>query len=604
MMTKMRTMIPTIMVIVIVAFVATIFFAWGMDFSGARGSKQPIVAKVGNQVIPIDIFEREVGAERERQTEMAGGDLPQYQSRMLPRQVLETNISRILYREIFKQMKLAGSGEEVFQYIRNNPPQSIVESPMFQTDSVFDTTKFENWLNDPANLDVEGMRAFENQIRNFIVPMDQLKNLVEAANFVTRAEVQREYRQELQRSVFSYAMVNARSIPLDANAITPAMIDAYYKAHPDSFKTGDQAEIYVAKIAKTPTAQDDQEYQSELQDMKKRIESKETTFEEEAKISSDDKATAASGGELGLISKGSMDPEFEKVAFSLDTGVISDPVKTSLGYHLIQVQKKEGGKIQVRHILRKIRASAETLDSLEQKADSVRDAMASTGFLKVARGDASLQLDSLGPLPRDAMLNTIGAVQGLTHFAFTAAEGSITEKPLESEDGFYIASVKKRYKKGLMPATTAKNKIVIALRDSLQVARAGDRLKSLLANDAGKTPLAQLSKIDSAVTSGTTDTVTRMQYVPGFGKGNPAVTAAFVLPAGKKSEVINANGMVAVVEPVWRAPLDSIQWDSPTTSMIMQQISEQSKQLTFYDWYLDYKKSMKIEDNLGRYYPD
>lgn len=60
------------------------------------------------------------------------------------------------------------------------------------------------------------------------------------------------------------------------------------------------------------------------------------SFTNLAKELSIDKASGKRGGDLGFFRKGMMVKQFEDVAFRLEKGQISEPVKTEFGYHIIK----------------------------------------------------------------------------------------------------------------------------------------------------------------------------------------------------------------------------------------------------------------------------
>lgn len=74
-------------------------------------------------------------------------------------------------------------------------------------------------------------------------------------------------------------------------------------------------------------------------------------FATAARRFSDDPATREQGGELGWFRRGSMVREFERIAFRLRPGQISNLVRTPFGFHIIQVQRVEPAEVQARHIL-------------------------------------------------------------------------------------------------------------------------------------------------------------------------------------------------------------------------------------------------------------
>ena len=62
-------------------------------------------------------------------------------------------------------------------------------------------------------------------------------------------------------------------------------------------------------------------------------------FAELARSESSDTVSGANGGELGFFKRGQMTPSFEEAAFGLKIGEVSQPVKTAMGYDLIQVEE-------------------------------------------------------------------------------------------------------------------------------------------------------------------------------------------------------------------------------------------------------------------------
>jgi len=84
----------------------------------------------------------------------------------------------------------------------------------------------------------------------------------------------------------------------------------------------------------------------ETEDQAKKIEGdlkKGADFAELAKKESKDPG-ASDGGDLGFFTKDQMVPEFSAVAFALEPGKISDPVKTQFGWHIIKVEEKRTRK--------------------------------------------------------------------------------------------------------------------------------------------------------------------------------------------------------------------------------------------------------------------
>jgi peptidyl-prolyl cis-trans isomerase SurA len=99
-------------------------------------------------------------------------------------------------------------------------------------------------------------------------------------------------------------------------------------------------------------------------------------FATAARRFSQDPGSKEQGGSLNWFRRGVMVPEFEKVAFSLKPGVVSDPVESPFGYHIIQVERVQPGEVQARHILLVPELDSARVAQSRLLADSLRNALA------------------------------------------------------------------------------------------------------------------------------------------------------------------------------------------------------------------------------------
>jgi peptidyl-prolyl cis-trans isomerase SurA len=96
-------------------------------------------------------------------------------------------------------------------------------------------------------------------------------------------------------------------------------------------------QTHVRHILMQPNALiDDDEVTTRLETIKQRIESGES-FPDLAKATSDDKGSAAEGGDLGWRSPGQLIPTFENEMNRLEIGEISVPFRSQYGFHIVQV---------------------------------------------------------------------------------------------------------------------------------------------------------------------------------------------------------------------------------------------------------------------------
>jgi peptidyl-prolyl cis-trans isomerase SurA len=169
-----------------------------------------------------------------------------------------------------------------------------------------------------------------------------------------------------------------------------------------------------------------------------------------AKRFSADPGSRDRGGDLGWARRGVFVPEFDRVAFALKIGVISEPVETPFGYHLIQVMRTQPGEVQVRHILIAAEVSQADVDSAAAHAQQVyQAALAGAPFDSLQRQwhddteereAAAVPLEKLPEVYKRGIIGADSTARVLPPFALESPGGGrkyaivmVTERRAEGE---------------------------------------------------------------------------------------------------------------------------------------------------------------------------
>jgi len=124
-------------------------------------------------------------------------------------------------------------------------------------------------------------------------------------------------------------------------------------------------------------------------------------------------------------------PVFEEAAFNTPVGGISEPVRSSYGWHIIKTQDRREvdgrEEVSASHILIMIQASATTQQLMKTQTSKLFE-LAKQNGLVTAAGELGMKLEETGVFQaKDAMVPGVGRDAGLVKFAFDNPEGTLAE---------------------------------------------------------------------------------------------------------------------------------------------------------------------------------
>ena len=225
--------------------------------------------------------------------------------------------------------------------------------------------------------------TFENMVRNDLV-IQQLSQGISNSAFVTKPELDALLRLKLQKRDIGYTLI-PMTLYMKGVKIEDKAIEQYYKDNPDRFRIPERVSVNYLDLSVEGLAKDIHVSEDEVRERYKERASDFTTpeeihvrhilikvasdapqakvdaakkkaedilarihkgesFSELAKKYSQDPGSAKEGGDLGFFGRGVMDKNFEKAAFSLKVGQVSEPVRSTFGFHIIKLEGIRGGQ--------------------------------------------------------------------------------------------------------------------------------------------------------------------------------------------------------------------------------------------------------------------
>ncbi len=219
--------------------------------------------------------------------------------------------------------------------------------------------------------DEEVEADLDNRIRTYINQLGSQEALEEIAG-KTIYQIKDDARESVKEQKLAQAM--QRKI-VENVRITPIEVKAYFEKIPKDSLPFYESELEIGQIISYPKASRELEQYiaGEMNNYKKQIEMKVTTFEQLAKKVSEDPGSRDRGGQYQINrAEKTWDPVFMSTAFRLKEGEISSPVKSKFGFHIIQMVQRNGDDAIVRHILRIPPVTEEEISQARRKLDTVR----------------------------------------------------------------------------------------------------------------------------------------------------------------------------------------------------------------------------------------
>jgi peptidyl-prolyl cis-trans isomerase D len=494
---------------IVVGLIVISFSLFGIEsiLVGGGGNE---VAEVNGEPIQPQELQQALDTQKRRLIAMMGENLDPSlldDDRLGP-QALEALINRKLLMQSADEMGLTVSNSEIGTL--------VASMEQFQVDGVFSPEAYKSVL---AGAGYTPSYFKQSLYDDMLV--NQLRSGIAGSEFVTPGELEVNTRIISEQRNLRYFIIPAEQLSSPVH-FTDTQIQAYYDAHQDNFRTPESVDVDYLELTlddfREPVdenavleayelAKQESQFQTQSRvshilfesdaedEVNERIAKAQEklsageSFADVAKQLSDDVGTANKGGDLGYTSGTTFPADMESAIADLQPGVVSAPVQTEAGTHLLLVTERNQGK---EPSLEEMRSQLTENIQLEEARVVLLRTVESLKDLSFNAEDLAYPANELGLTVERADAVTRAQNDGLFAHA-TLIEAAFSEDVLQAgnnsevielpDNRFVVLSVRKHNAPELKPLESVREAVVAALADETAraavVAQAGQVLEKL-----------------------------------------------------------------------------------------------------------------------------
>jgi peptidyl-prolyl cis-trans isomerase D len=618
-------MIKSILWTIILAFLGTIFYSWGMG--GAPNARGGVVATVGGVKIKYSEYDKTFNNLINFYREQFRN---QFSDEMIIRlnlkeQALNALIQKNLLLQEADRQNIGVSDEELRKHIQ--------EIPGFQKDNDFNEEFYNNYLQRQRLAPMD----FEESQREQLI-LTKIENLIKTSTKVSESEILVAFKADQQKIKLDYVIIPRNHFKLpDSDTISDAELQEFFEKEKRQFEVPEQFKVKYIKVEPKVLAEDIVPNDEDIQDyyathisdfkIKKMFEASHilikpdpskvelgddaseedklkaaekeaktvidglldqinsgTDFAELAKEHSEDPGSGPKGGSLGEFPKGTMVKEFGAALEKLKVNEISEPVKTFFGYHIIRLEGvKEPRTKPLDEVKDSIVESLKQSKSRQKARRMVRrihkNAKKSGNFAEAAK-EKGVEVKESELFSREKRnLIDVGTVPEFYNAAFNLMEKDISE-PVNTFEASYLITMIEKKAPYIPQLDKVREDVSNVLLKNKNTDFAKSQYKEIQNKFAGSTDLEAVAKEQNLKVK-KTPFFSASDSIPGIGNIQAIKDKVFDLEKGKATSVTALRQLYLVrVEEIKDAPTpDQKQKDDVYTRLI-----RQKGDAVFRDW--------------------